>query len=144
MSELFLENFMYAAKDITSAETSIAVDVNLQLVVVDPAQDTADIEELAAQCLRDALESGQAIITNNIVTDPADAPTTNTNFSDLKVVVALPVANYGAIYLDRSIRSGIIPKQTIDRLMRLANHVTQSGQEDKNRGELVALYEEIE
>jgi hypothetical protein len=147
MSRIFLENFMYAARKITSAECSLAVDAQLRpLVYVDPERDDADpaaLGQFAIDCLRQAMTTGEAIITNNVITDPSEAPTTNTSFTDLKVVVALPVAHLGAIYLDRHIRKGIIPKQMVDRLMRLISHSLGEQREDSSEAELIELYEQI-
>jgi hypothetical protein len=147
MSRIFLENFMYAARKITSAECGLAVDAQLKPVVfVDPEHDDADpatLGQFALDCLRQAMTSGEAIITNNVITDPAEAPSTNTSFTDLKVVVALPVAHLGAIYLDRHIRKGIIPKQMVDRLMWLVSYSLGAKREDCSEAELIEMYEQI-
>jgi hypothetical protein len=145
--ERFLEIFLRTAKRITKAERGFAVDRDLNALwyanidaetVDDPA-----FSGLAFQTLQQALETGDAIVTNNMVADPAQAPQTNTNFANLMVVVALPVGKYGAVYLDQHIRNGIIAKHTTDRLVRLANQALDKGQVDISEDELVALFEHI-
>jgi hypothetical protein len=145
--ERFLEIFLRTAKRITKAERGFAVDGDLNAfsyanidaeTVADPA-----FSGLAFQTLQQALETGEAIVTNNMVADPAQAPQTNTNFANLMVVVALPVGKYGAVYLDQHIRNGIIAKHTTDRLVRLANQTLDKGQVDISEDELIALFEHI-
>lgn len=147
MSNTFLVNLMNAAKKITHAERCLAVDTNLQVInAVNLEQSdisSQDFGSFAMDCLRDALSTGKPIITNNIITDPSEAPTTNTNFANLRVVVAVPIVGHGAIYLDQHIRNGIIPKQMIDRLMRLVDHLLATQQEHRSDAEMVVLYQQM-
>lgn len=147
MNETFLENFMRVAKKITHAERCLVVNADLEILSmsnVDEAEiESADFNELAMECLREALDTGEAVITNNVITDPSEAPTTNTNFANLRVVVALPLAGHGAVYLDQHIRNGIIPRQMIERLMRLAAYVLDNQQENCSETELTKLYQQI-
>ncbi len=129
MSSTILEPFLYAARSITGAERGLVVDTNmhiLQTVNLDPAiAAAADFIESATQILRDAIAQGEPIVTNNVITDPAQAPTTNTNFSDLRVVVAIPVKHEGAVYLEKHIKNGVIDRDTVDKLMRLAGEALE-------------------
>lgn len=147
MSETFLENLMYAAKKITHAERCLVVNNEMQVIdAVNLTQETIESEEFgefALGCLRDALNTGKPVITNNVITDPSEAPTTNTNFANLRVVVAVPVIGHGAIYLDQHIRNGIIPKQMIDRLMGLVTHLLETRQVSRSEAEMVAMYQQM-
>jgi hypothetical protein len=147
MSDVFLRNFMEAAKKITHAERCMVVNTDLELlemINVDRAMvESTAFGEFALECLREAIKSDEVVITNNVITDPSDAPTTNTNFANLRVVVALPLVGHGAVYLDQHIRNGIIPRQMIERLMRLATHVRENNLEDSSSAELVQLFQTL-
>ena len=147
MDSTFLSNFLKVAKRITHAERCMVVDTNLKVldsINIDQAMiETSAFGEFAMECLREALDTGDAVITNNVITDPSDAPTTNTNFSNLRVVVALPIKDQGAVYLDQHIRNGIIPKQMIERIMRLISYIQENKLEDKDESELYDLYQKV-
>jgi hypothetical protein len=146
VDEHFMEHFMNAARSITRVERGMVVDLDLQvLAAINLDQSTLDSPQfvhLATAALRKALEGNEPLITNNIIGDIQDAPTTNTNFSDLRVIVALPLKGYGALYLDQHIRYGIIPREVIDRLMCLVNRVFPDGEKHYTESELIELYEE--
>ena len=148
MSNTFMNNFMEAARKITHAERCMVVDTDLKLldtINIDRAMiESTAFGEFALNCLREAIASHDVVVTNNVITDPSDAPTTNTNFANLRVVVAVPLEGYGAIYLDQHIRSGIIPKQMIERIMKLANHVLENKLESKSANELYQIYQTID
>lgn len=147
MTGSFLATYLRFTKNVTRAARAMAVDT--QLNVVDAINlEQADLEDsklgdLAADCLTRAIENGEAVITNNVITDPSQAPVTNTNFSDLRVVVAFPVAGHGAIYLDQHIRHGIIGKDVIDKLMRFAVKLDAEGHDDEDENELASLYKQF-
>jgi hypothetical protein len=145
MSTILLSSFMHLALQKTRAERALVADN--ELAIVDMINlEQADIMSdsfLGIETIRQALDSGEPIVTNNAVTSVSNAPLTNTNFSNLRVVVVIPVADYGAVYLDQPIRNGIIPKDTIDRLMAVSQHVAQNGQVDLNEAELGELYQQI-
>ena len=147
MSNTFIENFMLAAQKVSHAERCLVVDPQLQLLntlnVSDKELQSAEFNNLAMECLRQAWESGEALITNNVIPDPSDAPTTNTNFANLRVIVALPIVGHGAIYMDQHIRNGIIPKQMVDQLMRLAEILMQKHQEALSVSEMVQQYQAL-
>ena len=111
MSDSFLSTFMQVAKEITRAERCMSVTPDLSVVEIDNLDvnvlESDEFQELATNCLSKALETNSAVLTNNIITDPSQAPVTNTNFTDLRVIVAIPIKGTGAIYLDQHIRNGM-------------------------------------
>lgn len=147
MSETFLENLMFAAKKITHAERCLVVNNDMEVLnAVNLEQQVIESEAFgtfALECVREAINTGKPVITNNIITDPSEAPTTNTNFANLRVVVAVPVAGHGAIYLDQHIRNGIIPKQMIDRLMGLVEQLLNTKQETHTEAEIIEMYQQL-
>jgi hypothetical protein len=144
MSESFVSNFMRAAIYITGVERALAVNTDIKVVDSVNLQQ-ADIESerfTGIEAIQKALGSGQYVITNNLKIDPALAPTTNTNFSDLRVVIAIPLAGFGAVYLDQPLRNGMIAKEIVEKLMALADHVIQQQNTDLSTSDLVARYEQ--
>src|SRR5690349_14057009 len=115
MSENFLSNFMHAALAITGAERALVVDSDLTIIdMVNLAQsDVLADNFIGIDIIRRALESGEAIVTNNAVSDVAHAPNTNTNFSNLRLIVVIPAGGHGAVYLDQLMRKGVIPKDRV-------------------------------
>lgn len=144
MNDSFVTKFLQVAREVTSAERGMAVDTDLKV------QDTINLDEatlktprfsnLAEVTLRQAIDQNEAILTNNIVTTPEEAPRTNTSFSDLRVVVAIPIPEMGAVYLDQHIRQGVIHREVIDRLSTMVRQVIAEGQTNLSKDELVALY----
>ncbi len=145
MSESFVSNFMRAAVYLTGMERALAVNADIEIVDSVNLQQ-ADIESerfTGVEAIQRAHDSGQYVITNNLKIDPDTAPTTNTNFSDLRVVVALPLADYGAVYLDQPLRNGMVPKEIVEKLMALAEQVIQQQRTDLSPSDLVAMFEQI-
>jgi hypothetical protein len=136
---------MRAAVYVTGMERALAV--NMEAEIIDSVNlQQADIESerfTGVEAIQKAFENGQYVITNNLRIDPATAPTTNTNFADLRVVVALPLAGYGAVYLDQPLRNGMVPRDIVEKLMALAEHVIQQSSTNLNASDLVAMYEEM-
>ena len=147
MSTTFLETFLHVAMKITHADRGMSVDGDMQIInSVKVTQEDLESElfiKCAMNSLQDAMDSGEAIITNNVIADISDAPTTNTNFSDLRIVVTIPVEGIGAIYFDKAIRVGIITKQAIEKLSRLVAHIQDNQLEDSSEEELRSLYTQI-
>lgn len=145
MSASFLSNFMLLAQQKTGAERALAVDSSLNVVDMINLQQSDMLAEsfIGVNLLRQALENGEPIITNNAVTDPARAPVTNTNFSDLRVIVVIPIDKQGAIYLDRPLRTGMIVREVVRRLMAVAQQAVQTQQMNSTQVELGALYEQV-
>ncbi|MCU0513107.1 MAG: hypothetical protein MUE40_11110 [Anaerolineae bacterium] len=144
MTVSFLKTFMHAARDITGADRALAVDLEMQVQATHNLDEhtlkTPRFSNVALLNLRRALDQQVAILANNVVTTPAEAPITNTSFSDLRVVVAIPVPTLGAVYLDQHIRQGVIPRETIDRLFALAQAVIAAGDTGLSAAELVTRY----
>ncbi len=143
----FLIKFMNVARQNTGADRFMAIDDTLtaqEMINVTPEVATSpDFSRIAQQSVYQALESGEPVITNNVITDPSQAPVTNTNFSDLRVIVVIPVPNHGALYLDQHIRKGVIPRETIEQLAHFARHVVAHGLTDVSQDELFSLYESM-
>lgn len=147
MSSTILEQFLFAARSITGAERGLVVDNDmhiLQTANLDPAVAAAeDFIAYTTQILRDAIQRGEPIVTNNVITDPSKAPTTNTNFANLRVVVAIPVVGQGAVYLEKHIQKGVIDRDTVSKLMRLASEAIKD-QQDHSESSLVEKYTAME
>jgi hypothetical protein len=145
MSAAFLVNLMRIALHTTGAERALAVDS--QMGVVDTINlDQTDINSekfTGFESIREALAKGAPIITNNAVMDASRAPVTNTSFSNLRVVVVIPVEGLGAIYLDQPIRRGMIAKEIVNRLMVLGQQAVHDGQIAASESDLQALYGRI-
>ena len=145
MSSAFLSNFMRLALQQTGAERALAADSDLAIIDMINL-DQADIMDdtfYGIETIRQALDSGEAIVTNNAVTNVSNAPLTNTNFSNLRVVVVIPIADYGAVYLDQSIRNGVIPKETIDRLVAVSDYYADSDELEASEEELMEVYHQM-
>ncbi len=145
MSATFLTNFMRLALAVTGAERGMAADGSLSIVATANLEqaDVLSTQFIGIEVIRQALDSGEPIITNNAVSDPRRAPVTNTNFSNLRVVVVIPVEELGAVYLDQHIRKGVIRKEIVDRLWLLGGRVFDSGEMNHSEAELQALYEQM-
>ncbi len=136
MDKSFLSRYLQIALHVTGAERGVAVDRQMQIVhhanLDERTLQNPEFMALVNTWLARALEDQNTIITNNIITDPSQAPHTNTNFSDLRAVVCIPVNQHGAIYLDRHIRSGIIPREVIDRLTEMPSQLTTEDMENES------------
>jgi hypothetical protein len=145
MSETFLSNFMHVALDITGAERALVVDPDL--TIVDMANlDQSDVLSdnfIGIDVIRRALQSGESIVTNNAVPDVSHAPNTNTNFSNLRLIVVIPAGGYGAVYLDQLMRRGVIPKDRVNRLMVLGEQIAESGELEISADEMGERYQQM-
>lgn len=144
----FLDNLLKAAKKITHSDRSLAVDTDYKVVITldidDDILQSDKFMDFALQCLQEAVDSEDIVITNNVITNPEDAPTTNTNFANLRLVMTLPVAGYGAIYLDRHIRNGVVAKEMIERLMRLITYLIEEQKYESEDAEIIELYHALQ
>ena len=148
MSADFLKNFMQVTEKITEADRFMAIDrdgniidtINLTADLIN-SPDFADVANIS---IGKCFETGKFLITNNIITDPSEAPKTNTQFSDLRVVVVIPVGDMGAIYLDQPIRYGVIPRETVENLVKLVDNVQSNDQYDMSTEAMESLYELLE
>lgn len=132
---------MRVALEVTRVERAFAVDVSLNVLgVINLGQE--EIEAAYLKCARKALETGEPIITDNyaMTLDPSQAPKTNQSFPQLRTVVFIPVAGYGTVCLDQSVRRGIMPREKVDKLMRLVRHLLQTEQTDLSEEAMIVLY----
>ncbi len=121
MSASVLSTFMRFTMQQTGAERALACDT--QLTLIDSANLTlsgALPEELATP-LRQAMESGEIGVGNNAVIDSTQAPTTNTNFNNLRGFVIIPIQGIGAVYVDRPVRKGVVSREKVIKLAKLAS-----------------------
>jgi len=148
MSDSILSAVMRVAKEITRAERGMSV--NSELTVVDVDNLTEEIiedhsfQDVALKSLSQAMETNQSVLTNNIITDPAQAPITNTNFTDLRVIVTIPVEGEGAIYLDQHIRNGMFQRDTIDRLNRMVGAMMALDNPPSDPADLRKIYDDLD
>jgi uncharacterized ferredoxin-like protein len=145
MSDSFLTRFFHVAQKVTVADRGLAVNSALEVLekfnVDEKVLADQGFADFSQTWLRRALDDGETIITNNIITDASQAPTTNTNFANLRVVVCIPLSEHGAIYLDQHIRNGIIPREVIDRLSAVAVKLLENPQPAVSEAEIMAVYE---
>lgn len=148
MSHSILSAVMQVAREITQAERGMAVTSDLTVIAIDNM--TTDMVEdesfqrVALKSLSKAIDTNQSVLTNNIITDPKQAPVTNTNFTDLRVIVALPVEGQGAIYLDQHIRDGMFQRDTIDRLNQMVTAMIEGDDLSVDADGLRAIYDALD
>lgn len=131
MSDTFLNRFMRLALDVTGAERGMVVDSDLNVVsAVDLPDNVIQTDDFSGfENIRQAYRTGERPhITNNVILEDDAAPTTNTNFANLRLVVVFPLDEMGAVYIDKHITQGVIDKTDAERLMRLAEHLIEQGQ----------------
>jgi hypothetical protein len=125
-----LENYLTFVLMVTQADRCLIVDEQGQTLAsrhFDSGMLNSEaFVELASQVLKHAIETNRPVITNNIIVDPAEAPTTNTAFSDLRIVVGLPVPGVGALYMDRPVRHGAFDRALLDQLIQFSSKVLSS------------------
>lgn len=128
MTTNFLSSFMRVAVQTTGADRAMACDTTLS--VIDSLN--LDQQDVLSQEITDvverALQSGEVVISNNVVKDSDQAPVTNVSFESLRGIVVLPIPGHGAIYLDRPVKKGIIPRETVEKLAKLAELADKNGQ----------------
>jgi hypothetical protein len=122
-----LENYLTFVLTVTQADRCLIVDEQQQTLASrhfdSGVLNSEAFAELASQVLKHAMETNRPVITNNIIIDPAEAPTTNTAFSDLRIVVGLPVPGVGALYMDRPVRHGAFDRALLDQLIQFSPNV---------------------
>lgn len=141
MSESFLLNFMRVALEVTRVERAFAVDPALTVLgTVNLAPE--EVEAAYLKCARKALDTNECIITDNytMTIDPTKAPVTNQSFPQLRTVVFIPIAGHGVVCLDQSVRRGILAKEKVDKLMRLATQLLEKQQTDLDEEAIFSLY----
>lgn len=144
MSDTFLSNLMRAAHQITGATRCLAIDTDITILdtigIDDDERKDPNFIAIVEASVKDAIAKGESVLSNNLITSPEQAPHTNTHLSGLRVILALPVQEYGAIYLDQSVRDGVFDRETIDQLTSLIAHLLNGGKLDLADGDIAALY----
>lgn len=147
MSAEFLTNFMRAARSITKAQRSLAIDadINIQdkLNVEDSLLHSQEFNEMLQSTVAAAIEDNTAIISNNLIKNADDAPNTNVHLHDLRMVVAIPLGSIGAVYLDQHIRNGVFERTVIDKLTELGRYVIENEKTDLSDEALIELFNEM-
>lgn len=144
MSESFLPNLMRVAQHVTKAERAFAVDESLSVVSLLNIKPES-IEPAYLRCIKQAMADARPMITDNytMMIDPARAPVTNQSFPRLRAVIIIPVAGYGAVCLDQTVRGGIIAKDKVDRLMQLGRTLLREGAVELDEAAMIARYEAL-
>lgn len=144
MSHALLLNFMRVAHDVTKAERAFAVDT--ALTVVGTLEITPEsIEAPYLKTIQNAINQNKYIITDNLTMsiDPSKAPITNQSFPKLRFVVVVPLAGYGAVCLDQSLRGGVTSKEKVERLERLAQQAIDNPQLAEDEDALMTAYDSL-
>lgn len=142
MSHTFVKNFRQLAHAATDADASIAYDAALSLIEQHGEVDTINLERAAA-IAQEARASGEEVLTNNMITNPDEAPSTNVHLRGLRMVMALPLANLGVIYLEKSVRLGVFEKPIIERLKHLAAQVISADETDLSAEALTERFDAL-
>jgi hypothetical protein len=147
MSNGFLSNFMRAAQTVTRAERCVAIDIQKSVLdrinVSDDVLANERFGKLLHNSVEEAITTAEAVITNNLITDPEQAPQTNVHLHDLRMVVAIPLAEHGAVYLDQHIRQGVFERNMIEKLTVLGRTLIAEGKTDLSSDDFVALYRKL-
>lgn len=147
MSVTFLTNLLHIAQEVTEADRGFSVDTDLKVQAHINITEDMIISEVFSGVARDQLQqamfTNKTLITNNIITDISDAPNTNTNFANLRIVVVLPVEKVGAIYLDQSVRSGIIKRDIVERLEKTVKHFLGASFDGVTLAQMRSVYNQI-
>ena len=146
MSVEFLTNFMRFAQATTRAERSMALDLELnihdRINVDDALLDEDGFSDLLRTAVDEAINNDDVVITNNLITDPEDAPKTNMHLHELRMVVAIPVPGHGAVYLDQRIRQGVFPRDLVEKLNEFGRYLVDNDKTDLSASEYTDLFVE--
>jgi hypothetical protein len=137
--------FLNAAMEIGACDRGMAVDSEMTVLdsinLNDEIRQSPRFSMLMSVAVRRSMDTNEAIITNNVVTSAAEAPLTNTSFSDLRMVVAIPLEGLGAIYMDKPVKHGIIPRQMVDTLYEVGQDFVKSEPPlDADKDEIITRY----
>jgi hypothetical protein len=139
----FLTTFMTFALNASGAERGMAVDGDLNVIGLhNLAQAEVEAPIFSGfENIRQAYERNERPhITNNQILDPTEAPKTNTNFANLRLVVVFPFDDLGSVYMDQHVSTGAPAKNQIERLMRVAVAVIDSGDLNVSVADLQTIY----
>ena len=137
-----LASLMQIAIQQTGADRAMVCDTHLAVVGSVNLEQAEILSERLTDVVQKAITTGQPVITNNAVRDAANAPLTKTNFDNLRGVVVIPVVGVGALYLDRPLKQGIIAKNTVLRLMKVAEQAAKGDHTETTADKLGELYQQ--
>ena len=141
MTTSLLASFMQIAIQQTGADRAMVCDAHLAVVGSVNLEQADILSEHLTDVVQKAIASGQPVITNNAVKDASSAPVTKTNFDNLRGIVVIPVVGVGALYLDKPLKKGIIAKDKVNRLMKVAEEAVKAGQTTADH--LDELYQQL-
>lgn len=140
-----LEHLLNAMIRITGAERGLAVNTLFEVLHIVNFQGDVKADtrfwDLAVQTFHKASETHQPVLTNNIITDPTQAPTTNTNFANLRVVVVFPVKQFGYVYIDQPVKRGAFTRQQVDRLRQVIERIDATSDATLTEDAIQSMYE---
>lgn len=140
----FLNRFLVFAGRVAAAERGFVTDTGLNYIdrvnLSDATLQEERFSKVAAKVMQESLEKGTVVITNNVIIDPEQAPVTNTSFSDLRMVAAVPLGGIGILYLDRPIKLGIISRDVLERIMAFGNRLIETEQTELDVPTMEALF----
>ena len=143
MNTSLLANLMQIAIQQTGADRAMVCDTQLAVIGSVNLEQADILSERLTEVVQKAIATGQPVITNNAVKDVASAPVTKTNFDNLRGIVVIPVVGVGALYLDKPLKKGIIAKDKVNLLMKVAEHAAKSGQVETTAERLGELYQQL-
>lgn len=147
MSSGFLTNFLRAAYSITNAERGMAFDADMNILdrinVDDALLQKEEFSDTLESAVARAMGEDVAVITNNLIRSAEEAPNTNVHLHDLRMVVAIPIGDFGVAYLDQHIRNGVFEREVIDKLTALGRYVIENDQTDLDDEALIELFDEL-
>lgn len=144
MSETFLPNLMRVAYEITKAERAFAIDAQLTVVsTINILPEQVDVSYLKA--LKQVMEAKQPQITDSVTLaiPPSQAPKTNQSFPQLRAVVFVPVAGHGAICVDWRMRTDLLTRQHVEKLMTLVEELLKNQNLNVTEDQIMKWYKEM-
>jgi hypothetical protein len=147
MSSKYLSSCLQIAYEATGAERGLALnsdgDVVDQVNIDAALLQEAKFVELYKHCIAEAGDKGEPLITNSAITDPSQVPNTNTVLKNMRVIIVIPVKGLGSIYLDDTIRHGVVRREIVEALSKAFQAVPESDQETVSAEKLKEIYEEL-
>jgi hypothetical protein len=125
MSDTFLVTFLHLAIAITGAERGMALDSKNNVLALEKIQmaETSADDFTGFENVKQAYNTKERPhISNNTILDPEFAPNTNTNFSDLRIVIVFTLGEHGAVYIDQHVTKGVIKKEDTEKLIIVADY----------------------
>jgi hypothetical protein len=140
----FMKHLMHFALTVSDAERAVAFDAENRVL----AYENISEEDIYAPTFSGFQNVAQALaaneqphITNNMILEPNLAPTTNTNFANLRLVVVFPLGEYGSVYIDQHVRRGVVDKARVHRIQTLMSMWIASGSTDLVQADMIAAFE---